>query len=326
MTSELHNVHIVFGEVARAHLRLALADTASILVQRDPLSFGRVEEFTSIDEWKARRNTQLNHLYQTRGVSYLDGVDELAGNVRILADADKLTLWCGVGIEDQLLKMFVVRLLRYLKLPCSALEIRQLMTLPNLTLPATTVGYVEPGALLNCGVSSPMTDVEADSCLSLWRAYTANTPAELVALHSSVCAGNMLLRASRRLFKRYPADKSGLNYWQYFLLKSAQTHRHVHTLLSLALDPGLDPYDFVSEAYLLYEMRNLLANTENSSLLALTEGDELARDSEVQITTLGHEILRGRAAYTLAGSDRWVGGVALASIQSHSVADALYWC
>ena len=101
--SNHRELHIVNGSSAAGIVRQALGLSRDDLISHDDLlSCGPLFPLRSIDEWRSQRENYLRTLYPFE--FYFDSVNrDLLSCAEDLRHADRVTLWLGTGLAEQLL-------------------------------------------------------------------------------------------------------------------------------------------------------------------------------------------------------------------------------
>ena len=135
------DVHVVFGEVSAGALKQALGRGHSVVTQRDFLSSGPVPHLENWQDWLQVRRQHWHRLIGKEGpFLYNDQVD-LYLQIDELRLSSRILLWCGTGLEDQLLKVFLPRFMERFSIDLGKLHVFQ--------LDAIAAGYLGPEGFLD---------------------------------------------------------------------------------------------------------------------------------------------------------------------------------
>ena len=107
--------HIVAGPTAAGALEIGLAvSREQILVHHDLLSCGPLPAVSSLDEWRAVRESYLRSLHiEFPWVSFAEQDRDLLTNRERLRSAQTITLWLGTGLAEQLMLIWVIAALLF---------------------------------------------------------------------------------------------------------------------------------------------------------------------------------------------------------------------
>lgn len=324
MNSQANSVHVVFGEVAYSHLRVVLPPNEIVLVQRDFLSFGRIQEIDSIEGWKSLRNYELNRLHGTKDNNFFNRPAELINEISILKKASTITLWSGTGLEDQLLKAFLIRLVELLGKDIASVRCHQFTTFKHNHEPVHTIGYLSFDDYVDLDKPIEVSAQRAKAYLKFWNEYTSNIPTILTSPENRNDSDDEIFNnAMSYLIRRFPNTYTGLNYWQSRLLIEAANTRSTIKILSKTLGLNAGCADFAHEAYLLYELRQLC---EDPKLLQVTNNlPVINRGSRVKLTIKAKRVLYDfRKIPFRSDNKHWIGGISSDDIRNHWRADNSY--
>jgi len=306
---------VVNGDSAAGSLRHGLGlGPESILVQHDVLSCGPLPPFESLAQWRKVRDEFWRGIGD--GPDSSDSPYNVLHNDEELRQADRVLLWVGSGLSDQLLLPSTVRLFELIGADPAKLLTVQVSRVPGKHVEIVGLGELSPGELKTIAASEPISAVGVAELSRVWTALTAPDPRGLVALLREESRSFALLyRALKTMILRYPDVQTGLNYIDWELLKHSKAfgpkavHVIAHTIMSNA--EHLDP---VGDVYLLARIRRLADPHLPHPALELAGDPRSIRGCEVKVTSTGEEMLAGRRNFIeLNGIDDWVGGVHLDS-------------
>jgi len=159
-------------------------------------------------------------------------------------------------------------------------------------------------------------DEAIDGLDAAWTAVTISTPALLVKF----VAGDpgplpFLQRSLKSLITRFPNFESGLNLWDFELLRQVlERGPRAVKVIGFTIIRLIDSLDCVGDAYLFTRLKLLGDPSLNHPLVSLKGNLAEMRETEVTVTETGKAVLNGSVnAVRLNGIDDWVGGIHLNS-------------
>jgi hypothetical protein len=313
-----NDIHIIAGSSAAACLREGLGlRRESVLISHDVLSAGPLLPLDSLANWTRRRHDYLASMSDDdQRFAYDDEACDLLSNNELLRQAQRVTLWIGTGLADQLLLLWVIELFRFLDADLTRLNIVQFDNGPQ---EIVSVGVLQP-AQFQHRPRLALDDQRRQEARAAWEAVTSADPAPLLRLLSAEGSSLPLLhRSLHALLYRYPNSKSGVNAWEYQLLwYTRDVGPRAVRVIGHTMAHDMDFPDWVGDDYLFHRLRRLGDPTLRRPLVALTGDTRSMRDTQVLLTREGNDVLDGKAsALDWLGIDDWVGGVHLDSSIGH---------
>ncbi len=311
-------VHIIQGITAAETLRQALGVPA-VLVHEDVLSYGRLPQFESIEQWRRDREQALASAlsFGERVEKPFDRAETLLGQVGALRHAQRIVLWIGTGLSDHLLLAWMVHLLRLLDVPLERADVIQFTHHPRYGREVYGVGLLNPEDIAR---HPPAVRLGEDALVSLeaaWDAVTASSPQPLLTFLAKESRQPLpFLRASlASLLQRFPDRTTGLSRWEAELLKYAEeAGPSALRTIAYTMAENMDTPDMVGEGYLFARLHHLADQALAYPLVALTGAVREMRGTDVRVTDTGRAVLAGVAnRVTVNGIDEWVGGIRLDS-------------
>ncbi len=319
-------MHIINGDSAAGSFRQAFhIPKEEILVFRDVLSCGGLAGFKDTDSWSKYRRDYWTQVCAEQGFGAIDDMHkaprDLYNNLADLKSAD-VTLWMGCALSDQLLLVFVVKLFDHLGLDFGTLSIRQYRTFDKRNLTVVGVGILSPGQIKKLKPEAFTLDENQISfCLEVWEAVTAAAPEGLMRIldRRETCLP-LLHKALTNFLYRYPDIANGLSRFDEIILNAAKKHApNTARVIGYALgydlflnEDNIHELDAVGDIYLFYRLKNMAKNHLNKPLLSLNMMDASLRNTTVEVTDFGLEVLDGKHnVVRVNGIDDWVAGVRL---------------
>jgi len=310
----LNEIHIVSGFSAAGTLRQALRPVA-LLVSDDVLSCGPLPPLESLEDWRQTREAYLRTLVLDEPDFALTGRDDhLLTEPSRLRAADSIFLWTGTTLNEQLLLVWIVQVLRLLCIEGERLRVI-LITQGGLG-DIVSVGMCRPDQLRAHPPPEPLTAEALAQIDRAWAAVTAPEPSGLLAfLAEDTSPLPFLSRSLRSLLDHYPDASTGLNRWETTLLKHTDSKGpSAVRIVGYSMGDALDSPDLVGDAYLFSRLRRLGDPSLAHPALVLSGTITELRGTEARLIETGRDSLAGKANFVdLNGIDDWVGGVHLDS-------------
>jgi hypothetical protein len=311
-------LHIAPGTAAGGCLVQAFnLSTAELLSNQDCLSCGPLLPFRTLDEWRTIREQYLRTLDQVHcQFSFGAFHRDLLTNTPTLVQAEKITIWVGTGLAEQLLLAWIPQLLRHLEIDLQRLRVIHFSQDPTSGAEIQSIGILDPAKLK---AHPPAEVLNADDIASLdkaWSAVTAPEPTALVALLAEEPDPLPFLHKSLRwLIYRFPDAETGLGYLDRALLAHvAEVGPSAVKVIGYTIGRGIDGLDWVGADYLLARLRRMADRSLRQPLLSLTGDVFDLRKAEAVITEVGLKVLATEANFVaLNGIDDWVAGTHLDS-------------
>lgn len=323
-------MHIFNGDSAAGCFKQAFHPKEDdVLVFRDVLSCGPLNTFVDMASWADFRVSYWTELLQRQGVDDIAHMhQDFYSNIERLKSADKVTVWLGCALSDQLMLAFIVFLYDFYELDLNRLEIRQFNKLEAKNITVIGLGILHPEQLKQLEPDSfKLNDSQISAYLATWDAVTAATPDKFMQLmQSEIPSAPLLFQSLRNLVYRYPDVETGLSRIDAIMLQMVQQHGPMavrvvgYTLgqdMSLSGEDAIFELDTVGDVYLFERLKKMADPKLNQPLLTMNVLDKSMQETVVDLTPFGLEILAGEQnVIDTNGIDDWVGGVHLKIYES----------
>ncbi len=298
-----------------------------MLVCRDVLICGPVNDYTSLEAWRAGRedfwravldgvdDSAILSGEETQDVSFATKWRDLYADMADLASADEIEVWIGCALSDQVLLAFVAFLIDRFDIDRERLSVVQMERSGARVI--LGIGQLNPDALEKHPDPVRLGEDQFDYCLDVWRALTAESPERLVALMRAEAAPLPIMHtALKALYYRYPDPDSGLPLWDEMMLdmvidRGRKAARIIGDTMNTSRDSGHPlTFDSVGDLYLYYRLRNLARPSLAEPLAIASSLTAPMGFVEYQLTERGRAVKAGeRNAIDMNGIDDWVCGV-----------------
>jgi hypothetical protein len=309
-------VHIVAGSSAAACLQEGLAlSPDQVLIHHDLLSCGPLPLLDSLEDWRDVRETYLRSLdIEEPTLLFADQDRDVFANRERLRSTRTITLWLGTGLAEQLMLVWVVALLRRLEVDAGRCRVVQFNVDRKHEIIA--VGVLDPSRFKEHPQPTRLEEGAIQEATTAWEAVTAPEPDALLAfLADRQRSLPFLQRGVSSLLHHYPDLSTGLNAWEYQLLRYVRDEGPKATRAvgyTMAHDMGFP--EWMADSYLFWCLHRLAESTLPKPLLVLSGDTKRLRGTEVRLTQYGEAILSGKGnAVEWNGIDDWVAGVRLDS-------------
>lgn len=307
--------HIIFGASAAGSWLLAFHDNRDLFVHFDPLSCGPLKPCRTLSEWQDSRNVYLQSMYEDRAVQDETSKRfDLTRNAVRLRDYDLMTIWIGTGLEEQLLLLYTIFVLRQMGIEKPIVQVLLFESTATHRFPVRSMGELNPIQISRFPAPIIIDDERHGYCERLWNAVTSSEPDAIVAECKQTDSPLPAIPAALKyLQRRFPQKKSGLFYWDEKLLKNVTEYGpRAASIIGRTIGSDLSDGDLMGESYLFARLR-YLANVPEP-LVAFKSSVMTVRGSEVELTSFGRSVLLGDAfSLTLNPVDEWIGGVHVSS-------------
>jgi hypothetical protein len=308
-------IHVVPGPSSAACLQEGLGLARDqILIHNDVLSCGPLRPLSCLEDWRNLRREYLRSFGPDWFPVEEDDRDLLTQPDR-LREARTITLWLGTGLAEQLMLLWVVDLLRRLGVDLGGVRVVQYNLHRNHEV--VGIGVLSPSRFKEHPQPTRLDETATHDLVRAWEAVTASEPEKLLAfLNSEHRSLPFLNRGLSSLLYHYPDVSTGLNAWEYQLLRYVREEGPkavgvvAHTMAHDMSFP-----EWMGDSYLFQRLHRFADGALARPLLTLS-GDDTTRlrGTEVRFTEHGAAILGGEGnAVEWNGIDDWVGGVHLDS-------------
>ena len=233
------------------------------------------------------------------------------------ARAERVRLWCGVGLNDWLFVACWATLLRrggWTEAPLEVICFERIEWGSGRGYTPLTLGEVAPDDYRRPPPAVALTPDRAEELAAAWDAVSGTDPAALTEfLGRSTPHLPRLAAAVRRLLFHYPSAETGLPYWEEEMLRGLTGGEvSVPHLIGNCLTGRSDVGDDVGDGTLWDRLRELAASP--NPLVALKKTGPIGMGFDARLTAAGRSVLEGEAhALNLRPIDRWIGGVRLST-------------
>jgi hypothetical protein len=301
---------------AQKPVRVIFHLTDRLLVQRDVLSWGPAPKCASVQDWKQIRMDYIRGLFPAYPDIDLNNLKtDLLYNENRLNEVDFIYIWAGIGLEDQLLILFVVYLFELVGGDPKKIKLVRYETFPDGSMPMYAMDFLDPIQMRVHPEPISLTQEQIEYYQAGWAALTSDTPLPLMQFISSSQPWNKhLTSALHYLLRRYPRAESGLDYWDTQILTHVgKRNRLMVKIIRKVWGRDFDG-DMLAEFHLLNKIAQLASSELPEPLLKISGAQTSYRDTKVALTKFGLAVQNGEASfYPTNPIDKWVGGVHLSS-------------
>lgn len=307
-------LHVLLGDSAGGIFTRVFFAKDRLLIDQDVLSVGPTPAVADLDAWNTLRNEFWTGFVPGNTGEHVHSRFNLVDNAQKLQEADRVNIWAGTGVSEQVFVAFVVHLMRLVGGDLARLYIVQLEMLNNKRV--IGLGEFEELHFRNCPEPVPMHTDVAQHYLNAWGALSSPDPVELSNFARENPGANRWLKLAVQLMtRRFPDRRSGLTYWDHALLsRIAKRGPGVSQVIGFTMAETFGQGDVVGDWYLFGRLLKMSSASNPQPLIKL-DGDMTAiRNTEAAITPFGEAVLKGEASnYPANPIDDWAGGVKLSS-------------
>lgn len=307
-------LHILLGDSAGGTFTRVFFARDRLLIDQDVLSCGPTPPCNDLAAWTRIRHDFWNGFVPGTTGEHVHSRFNLVDNAKRLADAERVHIWAGTGVSEQLFVAFVVHLVKLVGGDAERIALVQFEQMNGMRV--TGLGELDEEQLRAAPDPVPMSVDASQQYLMAWHALTTPDPTELATFAKEHPDANRWLRLTMQLMtRRFPDRKTGLNYWDHALLSRVKSRGPgVSQVIGFTMAETYAQGDIVGDWYLFGRVLHL--GRLPKPLLKLS-GDELAiHSTEAEITPFGEDVLRGATSNFPANPiEDWAAGVRLSSAE-----------
>ena len=311
-------VHVLLGDSAAGSFKQSgIADPNDVVALRDALSLGPLLPIGDVSSWMDGRRAYWRDLLSADDLG--DEEDLYSDPIALLSN-DEIVLWLGTELADQIAQAWLPVYLRALDAQSPELKIIQFernsrgREVPGL-------GMLHPKEIAAHPPPMTLTKEQLVELDIVWQALTSTEPAALSAYLRTASRFPRLVRALGEGLTRFPDATTGVNAWEYRLLRNVTRARECPRVIGQTLADSYDAFfagtggrDQVGDGWLFARMRRLADGSLREPALEITGSGTEYVDREVRLTPFGQRVLDKKANFVDAnGIDDWVFGVHLQS-------------
>lgn len=306
-------LHVILGDSAGGTFRRAFHPApGQLIIDPDVLSCGPTPD-CGPSAWNAMRLEYWKALVPGMFGEQSPPPSELVERTSGFGQAERVTIWAATSLSEQLFIAHVIHRLgnaaddKLLIVQFENLRGRKARIFGTGELTEEHIGdHPEPVA------PSAQT---LRNYRDLWAALTSADPMlmdRFAESHSQ--AGPWLGPVSGLMRRRFPDRKSGLTFWDRTLLREVRDHGpNAARVIGYTMADCCDDGDLTGDWYLFGRLLGL-GNTALPSPMVKVAGGKDMRNTQVELTTMGQDVLEGRASnYPTNPIEDWTAGVKLSS-------------
>jgi len=312
-------LHLLLGDSAGGIFTRVFFAQDRLLIDQDVLSVGPTPPCTDLAAWRKLRTDYWSGFVSGDAVEHVQSSFNLVDNAARLVDAERIHIWAGTGVSEQLFIAFAIHLVKLVGGDPARLALVQFeKTIGDHRKNGRVIGLgeLDEAQMRAAPDARPMPDDVAQQYLNAWAALTSPDPMLLVEFaREHPEAGRWLRLAMQLMTRRFPDKRNGLTYWDHALLARVQARGpEVSRIIGYTMSETFELGDLVGDWYLFGRLLRL-ADARNPRPLLTLSGDQMSiRHTEAALTPFGAEVLKGAASnYPANPIDDWVAGVRLAS-------------
>ncbi len=311
-------LHILLGDSAAGSFTRVFFARDRLLIDQDVLSCGPTPACTDLAAWRKLRFEYWSGVVTGDVDEHVPSAFNLVDNAARLADAERIHIWAGTGVSEQLFIAFVVHLVKLVGADPARLALVQFETRggPPNNGRVMGLGELDEAQMQAAAEPRPMPDDVAQQYLNAWAALTSPDPMLLAGFaREHPEAGRWLKLAMQLMTRRFPDKRNGLSYWDHALLSRVEAHGpEVSRVIGYTMSETYAQGDLVGDWYLFGRLLRLADARNPRPLLTLSGEPKSIRHSEVALTPFGAEVLKGTTSnYPANPIDDWAAGVKLSS-------------
>ena len=304
-------LHLLLGDSAGGIFTRVFYARDRLLIDQDVLSCGPTPACTDLTAWSQLRTEYWSGFISSDAVEHMPSRFNLVDNAARLVDAERIHIWAGTGVSDQLFIAFVVHLVKLVGGDPTRLALVQFETRGEKNGRVIGLGELDEGQMRAAPDPRPLPDDVAQQYLNAWTALTSPDPMLLDAFaREHPEAGRWLRLAMQLMTRRYPDRRNGLSYWDHALLARVKARGpEVSRIIGYTMSETFVLGDLVGDWYLFGRLLRMADARNPQPLITLTGEHMSIRQTEAVLTPFGAEVLKGTASnYPTNPIDDWAGG------------------
>jgi hypothetical protein len=311
------HLNIILGDSAAGTFKGTFGNSIGLVVDPDVLSCGPTPRRDDLGAWKAMR---LN-FWQVLVPTVFDDREarpwDLLENIAELRDAKRITAWAATGVSEQLFLASVCNLLATCDVPLDRVELVQFEDLAGASRTRViAMGVLNEEQMRNHPTAVPLSRDVLEHYLRAWDALTSPDPRDVELFAAKHPSANPWLKdAMRLMLRRFPERNTGLSHWDFRSLGNVHDHGPTAArVIGHTMTENWDDADPVGDWYLFGRLLRMGAESLPKPLLKFAGDLRDMRQTTVELTDFGRDVLEGRASnYPSNPIDDWAGGVRLSS-------------
>ena len=223
-------LHILLGDSAGGIFTRVFFAQDRLLIDQDVLSVGPTPPCTDLEAWRTLRSEYWSGFVSADAGEKLPSRFNLIDNAARLADAERIHIWAGTGVSEQLFIAFVVHLVKLVGGDPTRLALVQFEKATGDSRKNGRViglGELDEAQMRAAPEPRPLPDDVVQEYLNAWAALTSPDPLQLAGFareHPEAC--RWLRLAMQLMTRRYPGKHDGLSSVSYTHL-TLPTNREV---------------------------------------------------------------------------------------------------
>lgn len=311
MNGSQNEIHILNGESTLFNWSIVYPGY-SHFVNLDPLNCGPVPYCDNFSDLVSIRTQYLQMMCDENCLSYFSKIKNNVNlNINELSRFNKIYLWAGIGVEDQIFIMYMVYLIGLFADENVEVYLIRIKIDENKT-PVSSLSLLDPETIAKHPKPKLLTKPVLDFYKKAWRAFTAPNPLLLQNfIHQNNKSDKYLIYAMARILQRYPDYKTGLLYLDKLLLSNTHTNfTNAAYVTGRTLGDLFAMKDCVGDYFLFQYLLELGSRKHAKPMVVLSGKYEQMRDTMVCLSDFGRDVLSGKcSSHPTNEIDQWIGGV-----------------
>jgi hypothetical protein len=307
-------IHIILGDSAGGTFTRIFRARDRLLIDQDVLSCGPTPRCEDLGQWSKLRLGYWNELIHDGPEEYVRSPFELVAHVNRLRDAERVHVWAGTGVSEQLFIAHVLHLMDVVGADPARLHLLQFESTQK-GQRIFGMGELNEENMSNHPDAMPLSVDALADYRAAWFVLTSPEPSGIERFASDrPNANRWLLEAMKKMLRRYPDQRTGLNFWDFAVLSAVGSHGpKAARVIGHTIGDAYDG-DNVGDTYLFARLLALGDERLPKPLLTLTGDRKSMRNNAAELTEFGKAVLEGKASnYPDNPIDDWAAGVRLSS-------------
>ena len=218
--------------------------------------------------WRKLRFEYWSSFVSGDAVEHVQSRFNLVDNAARLVDAERIHIWAGTGVSEQLFIAFVVHLVKLVGGDPTRIALVQFEKMRRSKNGRVIgLGELDEAQMRAAPEPRPMPDDVAQQYLNAWAALTSPDPMLLVGFAREHPEASRWLRLAMQLMtRRFPDKRNGLSYWDHALLARVKARGpEVSRIIGYTMAETFEQGDLVGDWYLFGRLLRLGGCTQSQA-------------------------------------------------------------
>jgi Domain of unknown function (DUF1835) len=320
-----NSFHIAADEATAGCIKHAFnTQCINVLVNKDPLSAGPIDDITDPSDWLSLRRNYWCSLFD-EPVTDLDLCsfnlpDLLLLHEKELKQASSVVLWAGNTLEEALFVSFTLVLFDKMQVPLDLVWRAQALSLQYNDFGCYS--YMSSIDAKKHSTLTALSNQDLKKNINFWKLYAGQDPQRINHFINATEKSDYFRNLVLALIKRYPSFNTSLDFWsEQILNRCTSTDIPVVQIIGDVLACSRNNCDQISDSFLYHKIKEMSQSLLRHPLLKLTGHEGPYRHATTCLTAMGQTVQEGHLNQLSVNMlSAHVGGVHLSSAEDN------IWC